>query len=62
MTEKNTDGLTEFGYWSRHCAAGGLSAAVSKTVSAPLDRIRMHMQVSVFVPAGPWHIIFINGE
>lgn len=37
--------LTEFEYWSRHCVAGGLSAAVSKTISAPLDRIKTHMQV-----------------
>ncbi|XP_050062410.1 calcium-binding mitochondrial carrier protein SCaMC-1-like isoform X2 [Aphis gossypii] len=50
MTLKNntpvTDGMTEFDFWSRHCAAGGMSAAVSKTVSAPLDRIRMHMQIT----------------
>lgn len=54
MTLKNntptTDGLTEFKVWSRHCAAGGISAAVSKTVSAPLDRVRMHMQVGVVEP------------
>eukprot|EP00102_Acyrthosiphon_pisum_P026072 XP_016663282.1 PREDICTED: calcium-binding mitochondrial carrier protein SCaMC-1-like isoform X2 [Acyrthosiphon pisum] len=45
-TTPTTDALTEFDVWSRHCAAGGISAAVSKTVSAPLDRIRMHMQIT----------------
>lgn len=38
--------MTEFEFWSRHCLAGGLSAAVSKTATAPLDRIKMHMQVT----------------
>lgn len=37
--------LSEFNVWSRHCLAGGMSAAISKTASAPLDRIKVQMQV-----------------
>lgn len=36
----------EIDVWSRHCVAGGISAAISRTVLAPLDCIRMNMQVS----------------
>lgn len=42
------DDLTEFGVWSRHCVAGGTSAAITKTLSAPLDRVRTHMQVKQY--------------
>lgn len=43
---RGTENLKELDVWSRHCVAGGISAAISRTVLAPLDRIRMHMQVS----------------
>lgn len=40
------DSKSEFGVLLRHCIAGVTSAAITKTASAPLDRIMVHMQVS----------------
>lgn len=34
------------GMWWRHLAAGGVAGAVSRTCTAPLDRIKVFLQVS----------------
>lgn len=44
---RGTGDLNDLGVWSRHCVAGGISAAISRTILAPLDRIRLHMQVNL---------------
>ncbi|XP_025419839.1 probable calcium-binding mitochondrial carrier CBG00135 [Sipha flava] len=42
-----TDGSkSQSGVLLRHCLAGVTSAAITKTLSAPLDRIMVHMQVT----------------
>lgn len=33
------------GMWWRHLAAGGVAGAVSRTCTAPLDRIKVFLQV-----------------
>lgn len=36
---------SQFDVSLRHCVAGGAAAAITKTATAPLDRIMVHMQV-----------------
>lgn len=36
------------GKWWRHLAAGGVAGAVSRTCTAPLDRIKVFLQVITF--------------
>lgn len=35
------------GKWWRHLAAGGVAGAVSRTCTAPLDRIKVFLQVRI---------------
>ncbi|XP_036199485.1 calcium-binding mitochondrial carrier protein SCaMC-1-like [Myotis myotis] len=39
------------GYWWRHLVAGGIASAVSRTCTAPFDRLRVMMQVHSLEPA-----------
>lgn len=34
------------GMWWRHLLAGGVAGAVSRTCTAPLDRIKVYLQVT----------------
>uniref|UniRef100_A0A0M3HIQ2 Secreted protein n=1 Tax=Ascaris lumbricoides TaxID=6252 RepID=A0A0M3HIQ2_ASCLU len=35
------------GVWWRHLVAGGVAGAMSRTCTAPLDRIKVYLQVRV---------------
>lgn len=37
------------GMWWRHLIAGGVAGAVSRTATAPLDRLKVFLQVRLFV-------------
>ena len=38
------------GMWWRHLVAGGMAGAVSRTLTAPLDRVKIMLQVTPLVP------------
>lgn len=40
-----TQSEMQTGMWWRHLAAGGIAGAVSRTCTAPLDRIKVYLQV-----------------
>lgn len=40
-----TQNELQTGKWWRHLAAGGVAGAVSRTCTAPLDRIKVFLQV-----------------
>lgn len=41
-----TQNEMQTGMWWRHLAAGGVAGAVSRTCTAPLDRLKVFLQVS----------------
>lgn len=46
VPEDFTENEMHTGMWWRHLVAGGLAGAVSRTCTAPLDRIKVFLQVS----------------
>lgn len=52
-----TQNEMQTGMWWRHLAAGGVAGAVSRTCTAPLDRLKVFLQVSEdlsFFPLNPF--------
>lgn len=37
------------GFWWKHFLAGGVAGCVSRTCTAPLDRVKIYLQVRYFV-------------
>lgn len=48
------------GMWWRHLVAGGLAGAVSRTCTAPLDRVKVFLQVSIELYTFKLHIPFVS--
>lgn len=42
-----TQSEMQTGMWWRHLAAGGVAGAVSRTCTAPLDRLKVFLQVCI---------------
>lgn len=47
VPEEFTKGEMVSGMWWRHLLSGGIAGAVSRTCTAPLDRIKVYLQVSI---------------
>lgn len=51
-----TQNEMQTGMWWRHLAAGGVAGAVSRTCTAPLDRLKVFLQVIYwYIPGGTVH-------
>lgn len=49
LPEDFTEGELQSGIWWRHLLAGGAAGAVSRTCTAPLDRLKLFLMVRSFL-------------
>lgn len=45
------------GFWWRHLVAGGVAGCVSRTCTAPLDRVKIYLQVRLFLVSSHCYIL-----
>lgn len=60
VPEEFTKGEMVSGMWWRHLVSGGIAGAVSRTCTAPLDRIKVYLQVNVIYLCALYNFLFVT--